>query len=176
MWGRKEIGCFLYWHLYFVQIVKNSIFLKIPFYLNFRAKHNISFQFRIFMENPNITSLKISVNRRNDVKFEFLFPENRDEILFWLIFKVNVGSRVQTIWSNRCLIIRLVDHWKFQKPATAAQEIKSILTGNEYWFECQRQPIFLRRQTHCDKKCFSPKKSKYRFWWKIDTNSCIASN
>ena len=81
MWGRKEIGCFLYWHLYFVQIVKNSIFLKIPFYLNFRAKHNISFQFRIFMENPNITSLKISVNRRNDVKFEFLFPENRDEIL-----------------------------------------------------------------------------------------------
>ena len=83
---------------------------------------------------------------------------------FWLIFKVNAGSRVQTIWSNRCLIIRLVDHWKFQKPATAAQEIKSILTGNEYWFECQRQPIFLRRQTHCDKKCFSPKKSKYRFW------------
>ena len=80
MWGRKEIGCFLYWHLYFVQIVKNSIFLNSILFEFSRAK-NIYFQFRIFVEKPNLTSLKISVNRRNDVKFEFLFPENRDEIL-----------------------------------------------------------------------------------------------
>ena len=56
-------------------LFKNSILLE------FSRANNISFQFRIFVEKPNLTSLKISVNRRNDVKFEFLFPENRDEIL-----------------------------------------------------------------------------------------------
>ena len=75
-----------------------------------------------------------------------------------LYFENKRFARFDKIWSNGCLIIRLVDHcWKFQKPATPrveAQEIKSILTGNagnEYWFECQRHSFF--KEAHCDKKC-----------------------
>ena len=52
MWGRKEIGCFLYWHLYFVQIVKNSIFLKIPLYLNFRAEKTFIFNLEFSWKSP----------------------------------------------------------------------------------------------------------------------------